>query len=150
MQIAHVMTKSIQTCRAEDSLERAAQLMWDHDIGSIAVVDAGGQLCGMVTDRDCLMAAYTNGRCLADLPVAIAMTNHVVSCTLDDSDLVAATLMSKHRVRRIPVVDDANRPVGIVSLNDLAIAMAEGSDVPAIEVAGTLAAISQHRARAEA
>jgi CBS domain-containing protein len=150
MQIAHVMTKKIQTCRASDSLARAAQLMWDHDIGTVAVVDEHGQLVGMVTDRDCCMAAYLRGQPLAHISVSVAMTNHVVSCTLDDSDVVAATLMSKHRVRRIPVVDDAQRPIGIVSINDLAIAMAEGSDVPAIEVAGTLAAISQHRTCATA
>ena len=148
MQIANVMTKQVFTCRATDTLERAAHLMWEYDIGTVAVVDGHGQLVGMVTDRDCCMAAYTRGRALADLAVECAMSTHVVSCTADDTDVVAATLMAKHRIRRIPVVDEAQRPIGIVSINDLAIAMMDGSDVPALEVAGTLAAISQHRARA--
>jgi CBS domain-containing protein len=53
--------------------------------------------------------------------------------------------MAKHKIRRIPVVDDANHPVGVLSLNDLARTMANGRDLPASAVAGTLAAICEHR-----
>jgi CBS domain-containing protein len=53
--------------------------------------------------------------------------------------------MAKNKIRRIPVVDDAQRPIGMLSLNDLAIAMMKGRQVPAQEVAGTLAAICEPR-----
>jgi CBS domain-containing protein len=54
-------------------------------------------------------------------------------------------VMSKHTIRRVPVVDDAQKPIGMVSLNDLALAMANGREVPASQVAATLAAICEHR-----
>ena len=145
MKISDLMTRPVHACRATDTLDRAAGLMWEHDIGSVAVVDDAGQLIGMVTDRDACMASYTRGLALCDIPVATAMSKHVVSCKTDDTDGAVAQLMAKHKIRRIPVVDETNRPVGLVSLNDLARTMARGRDVPASSVAGTLAAICEHR-----
>lgn len=145
MKISELMTRTVQVCRANDTLDRAAQLMWDHDIGVVVVVDEPGQVIGMITDRDICMAAYTCGLPLHDITVDRAMATQVVTCKVDSSDDAVAALMAKHKIRRIPVVDDANHPIGILSLNDLARTMANGRDVPASEVAGTLAAISEHR-----
>lgn len=147
MKIAQMMTMDVKTCRKHDTLERAAQLMWDHDIGSVPVVDDSGQVVGMVTDRDACMAAYTQGQPLHRLLVTVAMTNHVVACRPGDSDVAVARLMAKHKIHRIPVVDDDQKPIGIVSLNDLALAMASRREPPAVEVATTLAAICEHRPR---
>jgi CBS domain-containing protein len=145
MKISELMTRPVQVCRPTDTLDRAAQLMWDHDIGVLVVVDDSRQVVGMVTDRDICMAAYTSGMALHELPVAQAMAKHVVTCRPDDTDDVVLATMAKHKIRRIPVVDDANQPVGVLSLNDLARTMANGRDVPASAVAGTLAAICEHR-----
>jgi CBS domain-containing protein len=145
MKISELMTRPVQLCRPTDTLDRAAQLMWDHDIGVLVVVDESGQVVGMVTDRDICMAAYTSGVALHDIPVEQAMAKHVVSCRPDDSDETVQATMAKHKIRRIPVVDDANHPVGVLSLNDLARTMANGRDLPASAVAGTLAAICEHR-----
>jgi CBS domain-containing protein len=145
MKISELMTRTVQVCRATDTLDRAAQLMWDHDIGTLVVVDEHGQVIGMITDRDACMAAYTRGGALCDIPVEVAMSKHVVTCRPDDSDTAVAELMAKHKIRRVPVVDDAHRPIGILSLNDLARTMAHGRNVPATAVAGTLAAICEHR-----
>jgi len=150
MKISELMTRTVQVCRATDTLDRAAQLMWDHDIGSLAVVDDDDQVIGMITDRDACMAAYTRGRALRDIPVEVAMSKHVVTCSPDDSDTTVADMMAKHKIRRVPVVDDMHRPVGMASLNDLACTMARGRNVPATEVAGTLAAICEHRGPAPA
>jgi CBS domain-containing protein len=145
MKISELMTRTVQVCRATDTLERAAGLMWDHDIGALPVVDEHGWVIGMITDRDACMAAYTCGGALRDIPVEVAMARHVVTCGADDSDTAVADVMAKHKIRRVPVVDTAHRPVGILSLNDLARTMAHGRDVPATAVAGTLAAICEHR-----
>ena len=150
MKILELMTRTVQVCRATDTLDRAAQLMWDHDIGSLAVVDDDDQVIGMITDRDACMAAYTRGRALRDIPVEVAMSKHVVTCSPDDSDTAVAEVMAKHKIRRVPVVDDMHRPVGMLSLNDLARTMAHGRNVPATAVAGILAAICEHRASAPA
>jgi CBS domain-containing protein len=145
MKISELMTRPVQVCRVTDTLDRAAGLMWDHDIGVLPVIDEHGRVVGMITDRDACMAAYTCGGALHDIPVEVAMARNVVTCGADDSDAAVAEVMAKHKIRRVPVVDEAHRPVGMLSLNDLARTMARGRDVPATAVAGTLAAICEHR-----
>jgi CBS domain-containing protein len=145
MQIAQIMTKNVQTCRATDTLDVAARVMWEFDVGAVPVLDEFKQVIGIVTDRDACMAAYTRGQPLNCVPCSVAMSNHVVTCRPDDTDASVAKLMAKNKIRRVPVVDDGNRPIGIVSLNDLAVEMARGREVPMHEVAGTLAAICEHR-----
>jgi CBS domain-containing protein len=145
MKISELMTRTVQTCSATDHLDRAAQQMWEHDIGAVVVVDSSGQVIGIVTDRDACMAAYTRGGALSDIPIDVAMSKHTVTCSTEDTADEVAELMAKHKIRRIPVVDETQRPVGMVSLNDLACTMARGRDVPATSVAGTLAAICEHR-----
>lgn len=147
MNIAKLMTADVKTCRQTDMLDVAAKLMWEHDIGAVPVLDDFGQIVGIVTDRDACMAAFTQRQPLHCLPCTIAMTKHVVTCRPDDTDATVAQLMAKHKIRRIPVVDDTQKPIGMVSLNDLAIAMGKGRGIPASEVAGTLAAICEHRSR---
>ena len=142
------MTRGAKTCRHNDTLDIAARLMWDFDIGSVVIVDDSEQVVGIVTDRDTCMAAYLQGQPLQRIPCKVAMSNHVVTCHPNDADHAVAALMAKHKIRRIPVVDDTMKPIGMVSLNDLAIAMTRGPDVPAQEVAGTLAAICEHRQKA--
>jgi len=145
MKISELMTRPVQLCGPTDTLDLAAQRMWDHDIGALIVVDEPGQVVGVITDRDICMAAYTCGVALRDIPVAQAMAKHVVTCDAEDSVDTVQAMMAKHKIRRIPIVDDANHPVGILSLNDLACTMAQGRDLPASAVAGTLAAICEHR-----
>jgi CBS domain-containing protein len=145
MKISELMTRPVHACRTTDTLDLAARLMWENDIGSVVVVDDTGQVVGMVTDRDACMAAFTCGAALHDIPVTTAMAKNVVTCGPSDSETAVAETMAKHKIRRIPVVDEGKQPVGVVSLNDLARTMARGRDVPATSVAGTLAAISEHR-----
>jgi CBS domain-containing protein len=145
MKIARLMTTDVKTCRDSDTLDAAVRLMWDCDIGSVPVVDHTGQIIGIVTDRDACMAAYTQAQPLHVLPVTLAMSKHVVTCRFDDSNVSVAALMAKHKIRRLPVVDDANKPIGVISLSDLAIATTRGREVPPNEVAGTLAAVCEHR-----
>jgi CBS domain-containing protein len=145
MKIAQLMTRNVKTCRRTDTLDVAAKLMWDYDIGVVPVVDDFGQVVGIVTDRDACMAAFMQCQPLHCLPCTVAMSKHVVTCRPDDTDAAVAKLMAQNKIRRVPVVDDSQKPIGMVSLNDLAITMAKGREVPAIEVAGTLAAICEHR-----
>lgn len=145
MKIAQMMTKNVKTCRQTETLDVAVKLMWDHDIGAVPIVDDFGQVVGIVTDRDACMAAYTQFQPLHHLTCTVAMSKHVVTCRPEDTDASVAKLMAKNKIRRIPVVDDQQRPTGIVSLSDLALTMAMGREIPAQEVAGTLAAICEHR-----
>jgi CBS domain-containing protein len=148
------MTKAVKTCHPGDSGAVAARLMWDFDVGAVPVVDDHDQLIGMITDRDLCMASYHRGAPLHDIPVSEAMNRHVVTCRSDATETEVAQLMAKHRIRRIPIVDDAQRPIGIVSINDLAVAAdgmagsVRGRDVAPQTVTAALAAITGHRATA--
>jgi CBS domain-containing protein len=147
--VRQLMSQPVITCRRTDSLNHAARLMWEHNCGVLPVVDDGGHLVGIVTDRDICMASYTQGKTLHGLIVHTAMAQKVHACHRDDAIEVPEKLMSEHQVRRIPVVDDAYRPVGVISITDIALAMpprAEGG--MAAEVAQTLAAICEPRGRA--
>ena len=94
--------------------------MWEHDCGCIPVVDADGKVIGMITDRDICMASYTQGQPLTNMSVASAASHTIVTVRENERLDAAEALMQKHRIRRIPVVDANAKPVGIMSMNDLA------------------------------
>lgn len=144
MKISSLVHRSVTTCTTHDTLQRAAQLMWEHDIGCVPVVDDQGHVAGMITDRDICMAAYTQGTPLAAIPVANAMSKQVFSCKENDEVTAVEQVMSKHQVRRMPVIDDQGHPIGIISINDIARAASAGK-VPSSEIAATLSAVTAPR-----
>jgi len=144
MNVSNLIRRHVTSCSIDDNLERAAQLMWNHDIGCLPVIDHQGHVAGMVTDRDACMAAYTQGVPLRAIPVTSAMASQVFSCReVDDVDDVE-TMMRQHQIRRMPVIDDQGHPIGIISLNDIARAARIGT-VPARDVITTLAAVVEPR-----
>ncbi|HEX5012260.1 MAG TPA: CBS domain-containing protein [Planctomycetota bacterium] len=149
MKIEQLMTRDVRTVGPDDRLDRAAQLMWEADCGCLPVVDGDQHVVGMITDRDVCMAAWTQGRALCELPVRGAMSSRVISCAPSDATVRAERLMRDHQVRRVPVVDGQALLVGLLSLNDLALAAQPGSgtrDVRPDEVADTLAAVGRRPA----
>ena len=123
MKVEQLMTRNVHTCRSNDGLQRAAELMWEHDCGVVPVIADGNgaaRVVGMITDRDICMAAYTQGRRLADIPVATAMSREVFSCRPTDSLAVALKVMQTNQVHRLPVVDQQEHVVGVLSLADIA------------------------------
>ena len=146
MKIDEIMSRPAVTCFASDTADRAAQLMWEHDCGAVLVTADAGHIVGVVTDRDICMAAYTQGAPLSGIRVEDAMARHVHFCREGDTLEECERLMAEKQVRRVPIVDDRNRPVGVVSQNDIARHAAssrkpDGSD----HLARMLAAIGQPR-----
>ena len=117
--VSDVMTRNPRSCKRTDSLVSAAKIFWEQDCGAAPVVDDNGRVVGMITDRDCLMAAFTRGRKLDDLSVQSAMAHMVFSIRDDQSIDAAAERMAEHAVRRLPVVDAHGRLVGMVSFADV-------------------------------
>lgn len=116
------MTEAPSTCGLDDSLNRAAQIMWELDCGCVPVVDASGKTAGLVTDRDICIAAYTQGRSLKEISVGSVTANRpTFSCGPNDEIEDAEALMKEHQIRRIPVTDAAGKLVGILSFCDLAL-----------------------------
>ncbi len=154
MKVQDVMTKSVATCEMQDTLHAAAQKLWELDCGCLPVVDQNRRPVAMITDRDACMAAFTTGRALHELHVAEAMSKQVVSCRAHEELSAAAARMSKHGVRRLPVLDANGVLVGVLSLNDLAITAARepvirntGATADAMRV---LMAVSAHRSNSSA
>jgi CBS domain-containing protein len=106
--IADIMSTDVRTVQPQDSLRRAAQCMQELDVGALPVCD-GERLLGMVTDRDIAVRAIADG-----------LNPDVAFCTADQDAEEAKRLMGARQVRRLPVIDDNRRLVGIVSLGDLA------------------------------
>jgi CBS domain-containing protein len=122
MRVEQIMSRQVSTCSAQDTLERAAGLMWNSDCGCLPVCDGNGNLHvrGVVTDRDICMAALFQGRSLQDLRVEEAMSKSVESCSPGDSIAEAEQKMQASQVRRLPVIADNGSLVGIISMADIA------------------------------
>ena len=140
-----VMSRDVKYCYPSDSLNVAAQKMWEFGVGSLPVVDHDHRALGMITDRDIAMAAYTRGRLLEAIGVDEAFSGKLYAARLGDSSAKAEELMRKGGVHRIPVLDDADHLVGLLSLDDLAQRARALGPVTYREVAETLAAVRARR-----
>lgn len=128
MNVSSLMTTSPITCRPDDSLAVAAERMWSHDCGVLPVVDDAGNVIAMVTDRDICMAAWTRGRALHEITVSGAMSKSLHTVRASDPPAAAMEAMQSHEVRRLPVVANGGRLVGLLTLGDLARAAMRGTD----------------------
>lgn len=145
--VEQFMSRPVVTCRPYDTLNTAAQIMWERDCGAVPITDDAGVLVGMITDRDVCMAAYTKGAPLTAIPISDAMATTVYSCHADDSLEAVAKMMADQQIHRVPVVNGANFPVGILTLNDIARCAAAARPKKALAqgVTQTLAAIAEPR-----
>lgn len=118
MQIREVMTPDVTTVRPDSPLVEVAKIMREEDIGAVPVTD-NEQLLGMVTDRDIVVRALVEGHDGLDRTAADVMSPDVHCCTVEDDVEDVLRDMGDQQLRRLPVVDDDQRLVGIVSLGDL-------------------------------
>ncbi|HUO04865.1 MAG TPA: CBS domain-containing protein [Candidatus Binataceae bacterium] len=119
MLVAELMTPNVHCCGINETLNSAARIMWEHDCGCVPIVDDGGRVAGVVTDRDVCMASYTQGLPLFALPVTIAMSRGAIACAPTDTVATAHELMRTHEIHRLLVADESGRLVGILSLSDM-------------------------------
>ncbi|WP_461204622.1 CBS domain-containing protein [Clostridium sp. DL1XJH146] len=119
MQVKDVMTKNVSTINPDDTVENAAALMKEYDVGSIPVC-RGEQVVGIITDRDVALRSAANGENASNQVVKDIMSSNPATGdpTMDTND--AARIMSERQVRRLPIVENGNL-VGIISLGDLAV-----------------------------
>jgi CBS domain-containing protein len=117
MKISEIMTKDVETIRADQTAQDAARFMLKADAGSIPVID-GERLIGMITDRDIAVRGVAKGYG-PDTPIRELMTDDIICAQIGDDIEEVATKMSNAQVRRLPVIDENERLCGIVSLGDL-------------------------------
>lgn len=118
IKVSEVMTRSVETVSPDQTAQEAAEFMLRAEAGSIPVCE-GEKLVGIVTDRDITVRGVAEGFG-PDCSVRDLMSEGVI-CAREDEDVDAvATRMSREQVRRMPVLDQDDKLVGIVSLGDLA------------------------------
>lgn len=120
--ISEVMTKDPICCLPLHTVAAAAELMKSGNIGSIPVIEdeRTQKLVGIVTDRDLALKVVAERRDVNATNVEAVMTRQMVTCRADDDMQKAMDAMAEHQLRRIPVVDDDNRIVGIIAQADVA------------------------------
>lgn len=118
-----VMTVDPFCCLPQDSVVKAAQATKDLNVGSIPVVENENseKLVGIITDRDITVKVVACGLNPTETRVGDVMSTDVIVCRPDDPVTEAVNAMATHQVRRIPVVDEENKIVGIISQGDVAL-----------------------------
>jgi CBS domain-containing protein len=119
MQLKEFINSRVETVQTDDTLQRAAEKMRDLDVGSLPVCE-GGEVVGIITDRDITIRAVAIGSDPVRAMVNEAMTREVLCCSENDAVEEAARIMQENQVRRIMVLNEDNDLVGITSLGEIA------------------------------
>ena len=127
MNCREVMTDNPVCCLPSDTVSQAARIMRREDVGPVPVVndDQHKQLIGIVTDRDLALKVVAESRDSNNTRVSDVMTSTIIACRESDDASTAIKAMEEHQIRRIPVVDEEGKIVGIISQADVAIRIHE-------------------------
>jgi len=117
------MTVSVAAIGVDTAIPTIAEVLSTRAVSAVPVVDRENRVIGIVSEADVLRHRFTGGTA-ADI-----MTRPVVTVRADQSAATAAQLMQRHAIKRLPVVDDVGRLVGIVSRSDLVDVLARGDDL---------------------
>ncbi len=147
MKVQEMMTRQVRFCQANADLATAALMMWDGDCGVIPVVDDRQHVIAVITDRDICMAVATQHKRADDILVRDIKSESPLTCFADDDAAKVLKIMRTKKIRRVPVTDHEGRLVGIVSLNDFALAVGnrKADAPPATDVLHALKSICEHR-----
>ena len=119
MKLREIMTKTVVRINPEESVAVAARTLARYNIGALPVCGGDGRICGVVTDRDLVTRCIAAGRQPSMTPVREVMTTNVISALPDMDAGLAAQMMGRQQIRRLPVVENG-KLCGMVSLGDLA------------------------------
>jgi CBS domain-containing protein len=122
--VREVMTERPRCVTLETPISEAAELMESEDVGSLPVIE-DDQLAGMVTDRDIVIRAVAKGKDPRGMPVREVASRELVTVYADDDLANALQKMASEQVRRLPVVDEENRLVGVLAQADVALGAKE-------------------------
>jgi CBS domain-containing protein len=137
MQVKDMMHKGVEYVAPNAKLQLIAKKMRDYDVGAIPICE-GGKTIGMITDRDIAIRALANGKDIGTLEAKDVMSKDVIFCRDTENAEDAIRIMEKNKVRRLPVLNEAKKLVGMVSLGDISHALSR-------DVAGEVTkAVSAH------
>jgi CBS domain-containing protein len=119
LRAGNIMSHNVVCVRPDDSVEHAARLMMECDCGALPVVDSSNRLIGMVTDRDITVRLVARGIDIRRAWVDDCMTDEIFACHVNDPLIECMRTMSRHQIRRLPIINDRERVIGIISQSDL-------------------------------
>lgn len=119
MKARDIMTPQPRCCSADDTLEHAARIMLEEDVGEVPVLDGQRRLAGVITDRDIVVRCVASGDRADQAKVSQCMTAPARTCSEHASLEDVANVMKNERIRRVPIIDGKGEICGIVALADL-------------------------------
>ena len=121
MTVAHILNikgRSVISAAPGETVQAVADLLAKNRIGAVLVRDKKGGLAGIVSERDIVRALSKDGAAALSKTAAEIMTSKVRTCTTSDTEAELMTLMTEHRIRHLPVVEDGNL-IGMISIGDV-------------------------------
>jgi CBS domain-containing protein len=119
MRVETGMMRTAAYCTPETNLGTAAEVMWNFDCGMLPVVGAGGKVLGVITDRDMFIALATRNKTAGEINVGEVFAGRAYTCRPQDDIRAALDMMSRQKVRRLPVVNSDGVLQGILSMDDI-------------------------------
>ena len=119
MKVKECMCNDVCCVKPETKIYEIAKLMSENHIGCIPVCDENNSICGIVTDRDILLRCVACNKDTNKTPVSDIMTCNVYTCKENDEITNAESKMGENQIRRLPVCDNNNKVVGILTLGNL-------------------------------
>ncbi len=138
MKLRDVMSNPVIRIHPDESVAVAARTLNRYNIGALPVCGSDGRVCGLITDRDIVTRCLAAGRSPASTAVRDVMTSKVISARPDMEANLAAGLMGREQIRRLPVMENG-KLCGMVSLGDLAM-----KDETSIDAGDALTEISSN------
>ncbi|MBC2581527.1 CBS domain-containing protein [Clostridium sp. DJ247] len=120
MKVRDIMTKAVITLGTDDTVEKAASAMKEHNIGVVPVCESG-RVVGVVTDRDITLRTVAVGQDPRNQYVRDIMSSNPVTGSPDMTIDEISRLMSERQIKRIPIVENNNTLIGVIALGDLAV-----------------------------
>jgi CBS domain-containing protein len=140
MKCSEIMKHEVECCDINDSAADVAERMRVRHIGFLPVCDHDGCIIGTITDRDLAIRVVAERRDPDATDMREVMTPEAICCSPHDDLRTAEQLMSRHKKSRIVCVDGMNRPIGVISLSDVA-------DHDRVEASAVLRAVAQREIR---
>ena len=137
LKVRDIMTRDVKACRPDDTLDDASRIMWEHDCGSVPVIDVDSRVVGIITDRDICMAVATKHRPAGEIAVGEVISGRLHACRPDDDVQLAMEVMRSNQVRRVVVVDGEGRIQGVLALYDLLVRGLVPSETRRSKLSGT-------------